>query len=118
MDTETRREREFEAGRRLRAQARRVRRLRGRVVATALASFALLWGVVFAQMATGNDPALSDSSSSGAGTSAKQAVASQPVEAEATETEAIEPETVESEVFETEAVQAEPEPAPVMTGQS
>ena len=42
------------------AQRNRRRQLRGRVIAASLICFALLWGVVFVQMATGNDPVLGD----------------------------------------------------------
>jgi hypothetical protein len=44
---------------RLAAQRRRAGVLRGRVVVMSLICFFVLWGVVFAQMATGNDPVLS-----------------------------------------------------------
>jgi hypothetical protein len=53
-------ERKREARRRLAAQRNRAGRLRGRVVAGSLICFALLWGIVFAQMATGNDPVLGE----------------------------------------------------------
>jgi len=58
MDPIEKQERKREAWRRLRAQRQRVGRLRGRVVASSLICFVLLWGIVFAQMATGNDPVL------------------------------------------------------------
>ncbi len=60
MDPIEKQERKREARRRLRAQRRRAGQLRGRVVAISLICFALLWGVVFVQMATGNDPVLGD----------------------------------------------------------
>jgi hypothetical protein len=44
---------------RLAAQRRRAGLVRGRVVAISLICFVGLWGIVFAQMATGNDPVLS-----------------------------------------------------------
>jgi cytoskeletal protein RodZ len=47
-----------EARRRLRAQRQRAGQLRARVVTIALIGFVLLWGVIFAQMATGHDPVL------------------------------------------------------------
>ena len=56
-DRETRTKRRAWA--RLAAQKRRAGLLRGRVVIASLICFALLWGIVFAQMATGNDPVLS-----------------------------------------------------------
>lgn len=54
---------EREAGQRrgrhkLDAMRRRATLLRERVVVTAIVVFVLLWAVVFAQMATGNDPVL------------------------------------------------------------
>ena len=51
------------AQQRLRAQRLRAGMLRGRVVVISLIAFVVLWGVVFTQMATGNDPVLGDSSS-------------------------------------------------------
>lgn len=59
MDPIQKRELKRQAWMRLAAQRRRAGRLRGRVVAISLVCFALLWGVVFVQMATGNDPVLS-----------------------------------------------------------
>lgn len=63
MDSFEKHERMQDARRRLRAQRQRAGQLRGRVVAISLIGFVLLWGVVFAQMATGNDPVLGDKSS-------------------------------------------------------
>lgn len=63
MDSFEKHERMQDARRRLRAQRQRTGQLRGRVVAISLIGFVLLWGVVFAQMATGNDPVLGDKSS-------------------------------------------------------
>jgi hypothetical protein len=51
-------DRRREAQRRLWARRRRTGELRTRVVALTLVGFVLLWGVVFTQMATGNDPVL------------------------------------------------------------
>jgi hypothetical protein len=62
MDSFEKQARKQEARRRLRAQRQRAGQLRGRVVAISLIGFVLLWGVVFAQMATGNDPVLGDKS--------------------------------------------------------
>lgn len=59
MDPIEKRELKRQAWLRLTAQRRRAGQLRGRVVALSLICFATLWGVVFAQMATGNDPVLS-----------------------------------------------------------
>ena len=59
MDPIEKRELKRRAFAKLAAQKRRAGLLRGRVVVISLVCFAVLWGVVFAQMATGNDPALS-----------------------------------------------------------
>ena len=59
MDPIQKRELKRQAWMRLAAQKRRAGLLRGRVVAISLVCFALLWGIVFVQMATGNDPVLS-----------------------------------------------------------
>jgi hypothetical protein len=53
-------ERKRQARVRLRAQRRRAGQLRSRVVAISMIFFVLLWGIVFTQMATGNDPVLGD----------------------------------------------------------
>jgi hypothetical protein len=123
MDQYERQEKKRAAMRRLRAQRRRAGELRRRVVATALVAFALLWAVVFAQMATGNDPVL-------AGTTPKRAAVNGGSVRESIETtdpretsgSAVEPEPIE---LEAEAVETEPEvealldePAPVTTSQS
>jgi cytoskeletal protein RodZ len=47
------------AAERLRSRRGRVRRIRKRVIATALVTFTLLWAVIFVQLVSGNDPALS-----------------------------------------------------------
>lgn len=60
MDSIEKQERKREARRRLRAQRRRAGQLRDRVVASSLICFVLLWGIVFVQMATGNDPVLAN----------------------------------------------------------
>jgi cell division septal protein FtsQ len=99
-------ERKREARHRIRAQRERAGRLKARVVAISLICFALLWGVVFVQMATGNDPVLGDSSSTavkGSNGRNRHAAKAAPAEAEA---EPVEEEFVEEE------------PAPVTTGQS
>jgi cytoskeletal protein RodZ len=129
MDPIEQSERKREARRRLSAQRQRAGRLRGRVVAISLISFVLLWGIVFAQMATGNDPVLGSSSSAAtkptAASAARESI-------ETTAPEELEPEVVEPEPVEEELVEAEPEPveeefiepepepepAPVITSQS
>lgn len=78
-----------EARRRLRAQRQRAGQLRAQVVTIALIGFVLLWGVIFAQMATGHDPVLGGKSAAVAAspTGRKQRpVASEPP-AEAVETD-------------------------------
>jgi cytoskeletal protein RodZ len=90
MDSFEKHERLQEARRRLRAQRQRAGQLRGRVVAISLIGFVLLWGVVFAQMATGNDPVLGDKSSvvTTSSTNKHRAQASEPpVEAAQTDAE-------------------------------
>ncbi len=139
MDTTERQERKREAWRRLRAQRRRAGELRGRVVAISLVGFALLWAIVFTQMATGNDPVLSEKatalSSSAArtrseGTSGGEAESRTEPEAERLEEEELEaaeeeaellgPQAPETEFVESESVEPEilVEPEPVITGQS
>jgi non-ribosomal peptide synthetase component E (peptide arylation enzyme) len=59
MDPIEKRELKRKAWMRLAAQKRRAGILRGRVVVVSLICFVVLWGIVFAQMATGNDPVLS-----------------------------------------------------------
>src|SRR6201994_4896947 len=81
MDPIQKRELKRQAWMRLAAQRRRAGQLRGRVVAISLICFALLWGIVFAQMATGNDPVLAGKET---GTASK-AVASTKREVETTD---------------------------------
>jgi non-ribosomal peptide synthetase component E (peptide arylation enzyme) len=87
MDPIEKRELKRRAWAKLAAQKRRAGLLRGRVVIASLICFALLWGVVFAQMATGNDPVLSAKS---------KTVATRPIrrakkELETTETREVDP---------------------------
>ncbi len=93
--------------------------LRSRVIAISLISFALLWGAVFVQMATGNDPVLGDGSF-GARSSRDHIDPN----ARAAEEELVESEE-EEEALEDELAAApveeefiEEEPAPVTTSQS
>jgi hypothetical protein len=135
MDTTERQERKREAWRRLRAQRRRAGELRGRVVAISLVGFALLWAIVFTQMATGNDPVLSAKASAlgssatgsrGEGTGAGEAESrTESEQAERAEEEALEAVEEEAELLgpqapETEFVEPEivVEPEPIITGQS
>jgi hypothetical protein len=138
MDPFEMEERKREARRRLRAQREKAGELRGRVVAISLLCFALLWGIVFVQMATGHDPVLGDTSSTvaqrnvgadrhparasvaeaGASTDSEEPSSGEE-ELETSEAETVEPvEPVEEEFIEAEPEFVEPEPAPVTTSQS
>lgn len=144
MDSLEKIERKRNARRRRRAQQLRAGALRGRVVAISLVCFALLWGIVFVQMATGNDPVLGRATPHGSRTASlagkssassspplesrqpEAAVEPEPVEPEVVEPEVIEPEVeveeppIEEEFVEPEVVEPEPEPEPepVITSQS
>ena len=136
MDQIEKQERKREAQRRLRSQRRRAGLLRSRVIVVSLVSFALLWGVVFVQMATGNDPVLDSSArvatsqrtraskrTRGSATEipAEADASSDSEEAPAAEVvETAEPEGVEAQPEAVEAEVAEPEPVPaaVTTSQS
>ena len=125
-----------EMQRRLVARRRRVGILRSRVIAISVLCFAMLWAVVFVQMATGNDPVLgagrravgakavppesrADSEEAGgAGAQLAETVettspeenedeAAEPIEPEAAEIEAIEAEAAEIEAIEREAAELE-----------
>jgi hypothetical protein len=87
MDPIEKRELKRRAWAKLAAQKRRAGLLRGRVVIASLICFALLWGIVFAQMATGNDPVLSAKSKSVATRTTKRARR----ELETTETREVDP---------------------------
>ena len=87
MDPIEKRELKRRACAKLAAQKRRAGLLRGRVVIASLICFALFWGIVFTQMATGNDPVLSAKS---------KAVATRPIkrakkELETTEAREVDP---------------------------
>jgi hypothetical protein len=118
MDPIQKRELKRQAWMRLAAQRHRAGLLRGRVVVISLICFAVLWGIVFVQMATGNDPVLAGkekASPTRTVASAKQKVGKKPVEEEPVEERTVEaePEVVEEELFE-----PEPEPEPLVTSQS
>jgi cytoskeletal protein RodZ len=135
MDPLEKIERKRQARHRIRAQRERAGRLKSRVVAISLICFALLWGVVFVQMATGNDPVLGDSSSAAvkrSGGRNRQAAQVAPAESSAStdseefgatepeelKEEAVAEEPVEAEAEPVEAEFIEEEPAPVTTSQS
>jgi hypothetical protein len=124
MDPIEKRELKRKAWMRLAAQRRRAGLLRGRVVALSLICFALLWGIVFVQMATGNDPVLSGkekAAPTGPTASAKR-------EVETTDPRELEPERADKRARSRDqeaTVEAEPETEPefvetepLTTGQS
>jgi hypothetical protein len=102
------------------------------VVAGSLICFVLLWGIVFGQMASGNDPVLASKAravgrrESPASRAASEAVETTEPEVETTEpeVETTEPEEVEGQLAAPEAeavevpVEPEPEAEPLTTGQS
>jgi hypothetical protein len=121
---------------RAKARSRRLRVawIRSRTIRGSLALFAVLWGIVFVQLVSGNDPALS-SSSKGEGGKAAATREQQPSREPAREAEAtpVEPESEygESEYgYESEPAPGyeyepetgvefeEPEEAPIVTGAS
>jgi len=124
---------------RAKARSRRLRAasIRSRTIRGSLALFAVLWGIVFVQLVSGNDPALSKSKSKKVTTQATPAREQQAGREPAPEAEAesaplepepeyeyeYEPETgseyeYEPEYEEPEPEYEEPEPAPVTTGSS
>jgi hypothetical protein len=131
MDSYEKAERKRQARHRLHAQKARAGRLRNRVIAISLVCFALLWGAVFVQMATGNDPVLGRAATNaasvaqeGAGPeedrqrrgsrqnttpSGTSAAGSPPLEAEGAESEATAEAELEAEITQAEAESAEAE---------
>ncbi|HEX4751739.1 MAG TPA: hypothetical protein VH268_02485 [Solirubrobacterales bacterium] len=109
MDPIEKRELKRKAWMRLAAQRHRAGLLRGRVVAISLICFVVLWGIVFTQMATGNDPVLSGKEKAVATRAAvspsRETEATDPRELEQAEIE--EAEFEEAEFAEAEAVEAE-----------
>ena len=132
MDEFERHARQGEARRRVIAQRNRAGRLRGRVVAGSLICFALLWGVILAQMASGNDPVLSVKAAEATRRDSRSDARSAAKRPASEAIETTEPDEVESRVLTPEPVQAEapeevepepefepePEPEPLTTGQS
>jgi hypothetical protein len=117
------RERDLERRKALRlldARRRRVNRMRRRVVTMSLVCFALFWGVVSIQMATGNDPVLSQKTGS-SGTGSRE-TPERPEPSEGGTNFEPEAEREAEAEFEAEAAfEAEAEtiePAAVTTGQS
>jgi hypothetical protein len=112
MDPIEKRELKRKAWMRLAAQRRRAGVLRGRVVVMSLIYFVVLWGVVFAQMATGNDPVLSGK---------EKAVATRPVASPRQEIETTDPRELEPEAEgepQVKEVEPETELEPLVTSQS
>ena len=127
LDPVEKRRRLRAARNRVHAHRRRAGQLRSRVVAASLISFALLWGLIFVQMATGNDPVLGRSAANVAGAvqessgSAEDRRRARLEAALAAREETIAegpPEVPEEVEPEPEAVIVEPEPEAVITGQS
>lgn len=132
MDPIQKRELKRQAWRRLAAQRQRAGVLRGRVVVISLICFAVLWGVVFAQMATGNDPVLAAKEATVATRTARAArnevetTDARELEAERraqraqarAEEEASEAEPEAEEVVEAEPEAEEVETEPLVTSQS
>jgi hypothetical protein len=116
-----------------RSRRRRVAWIRSRTIRGSLALFAVLWGIVFVQLVSGNDPALSSSSKGGSGkvtATREQQSSREPAPEAETETTPVEPESeygYESEPApeyeyeyepETGVEFEEPEEAPIVTGAS
>jgi hypothetical protein len=106
------------------ARRRRLNRLRWRVVTMSLVCFALFWGVVSIQMATGNDPVLSRktaSSGTGSGEASERTSERSETPESGTDFEAEAEREAEAELEAEAAFEAEAESielAPVTTGQS
>ena len=112
---------------RLRAQRRRAGLLRSRVIAASLICFALLWGAIFVQMATGNDPVLGRSAAGAAGAikegsraeeERRQAGSSEQTFNGEEPVEELPPEEVAPEPEYEVVEEVAPEPEPVITAQS
>lgn len=99
MDDPDRLEAKGLARAKIRAKRRRVQTIRRRALRGSLALFAVVWAIVFAQVVSGNDPALSQSTRH----AVKRAVAT------------AEPEPVPEEEVELEPA---PEPEPIVTSAS
>jgi len=138
MDNADRLEAKGLARAKIRAKRRRVQTIRRRTLRGSLALFAAVWAVVFAQLVSGNDPALSSIphpshrpvASTGGEPAREPAPEAEPEEeAEPTlEAEPLpeeefapeaEPEVVPEEEFAPEPeVEVEPEPEPIVTASS
>lgn len=120
MDNADRLEAKGLARAKIRAKRRRVQTIRRRTLRGSLALFAAVWALVFAQLVSGNDPALSSIPQSGhrpvASTGSEPAREPEPEE----EAEpALEAEPLPEEEFAPEPeVEVEPEPEPIVTASS
>lgn len=119
MDDPDRLEAKGLARAKIRAKRRRVQAIRRRALRGSLALFAVVWAIVFSQLASGNDPALSQSTRH----AVKRAVeTTKPEEEFAPEAE---PEAVPEEEFVPEPEpkpevepESAPEPEPIVTSAS
>ncbi len=136
MDDADRLEAKGLARAKIRAKRRRVQMIRRRTLRGSLALFAVLWAFVFAQLISGNDPALSSVPKPArhhvAATEPRReptpepeveeeepALETEPVEEEfATEEEPVEEVVPEEEFVPEEEAAPEPEPEPVITSAS
>jgi hypothetical protein len=112
MDPIEKRELKRKAWMRLASQRRRAGLLRGRVVVISLICFVVLWGVVFTQMATGNDPVLTGKEKA----VTTRAAASPQKEIETTDPREVEPEPEVEALFQEATPEVETEP--LVTSQS
>ncbi len=120
MDTPDRLEAKGLARAKIRAKRRRVQTIRRRTLRGSLALFAIVWALVFAQLVSGNDPALSriphashrPVASTGSDLAREPAPEAEPEEEFASEAE---PGVAPEEEF---APEPEPEPEPIVTASS
>jgi hypothetical protein len=112
----------------LRSKRRRVSAIRSRTIRAALALFAVAWAIVFGQLVTGNDPALSRAhgtrklfASTHPGKQANSSTQPAPESEEESALSEIESEPAPEAEFAPEPeveVEPAPEPAPVITSSS
>ena len=139
MDDPKRLEAKGLARAKIRAKRRRVSSIRSRTIRGSLALFAVAWAIVFGQLVTGNDPALSHvkvHKSRASTDRSHERPRAQPIEAPQEETDAVAPVEEEAVPVEEEALpeteatpefeepepefvpEPEPESAPVITSSS
>ena len=121
MDDADRLEAKGLARAKIRAKRRRVQTIRRRTLRGSLALFGVVWAVVFAQLVSGNDPALSSVPRPVhhrfASTEPRREPTPEP-EVEEESEPVLEAEPVEEEFVPEEEVATEPEPEPVITSAS